>query len=168
MARQIVAELPDRFEIRQALDVADRAADLAQHEVEIVIAVADEILDRVGDVRDDLDGGAEIIAAAFLGQNVLINPAGGDVVGACRRAAGKALVVAEIEVGLGAVVGDEHFAVLVRRHRPGIDVQVRVELAQPHLVAARLQQRAKRRGRETFAQGGNHAAGDEDVPRHGT
>ncbi len=50
MARQIVAELPDRFEIRQALDVADGAADLAQHEVEIVVAVADEILDRVGDV----------------------------------------------------------------------------------------------------------------------
>ena len=41
---------------------------------------------------------------------------------------GEALVVAEVEVGLGAVVGDEHFAVLERRHRAGIDVDVRVEL----------------------------------------
>ena len=86
MARQIVAQLADRLEERQALDVADGAADLAQHEIEAVIAVADEILDGVGDVRDDLDGGAEIIAAPLLGQDVLIDAAGGDVVLAGRRA----------------------------------------------------------------------------------
>jgi len=27
--------------------------------------------------------------------------------------------MAEIEIGLGAVVGDEDLAVLIRRHRPG-------------------------------------------------
>src|SRR5476651_68990 len=80
VARQIVAQLPDRLEERQALDVADSAADLAQHEVEAVIAVADEILDGVGDVRDDLDGGAEIVAAPLLGEDVLVDAAGGDVV----------------------------------------------------------------------------------------
>jgi hypothetical protein len=32
---------------------------------------------------------------------------------------GVALVVAEVEVGLRAVLGDEHLAVLVRRHRAG-------------------------------------------------
>ena len=84
-----------------------------------------------------------------------------------RRTAGEALVVAEVEVGLGAVVGDEHLAVLVGRHRARIDVEIGVELAQPDLVAARLQQRAERRRRETLAEGGDHAAGDEDVPRHG-
>ena len=81
--------------------------------------------------------------------------------------AGEALVVAEVEIGLGAVVGDEDLAVLVGRHRPRIDVEIGVELAQPDLVAARLQQRAERRGCETLAEGGDHAAGDEDVPRHG-
>ena len=82
VARQLVAELADRLEERQALDVADRAADLAQHEVEAVVAVADEVLDRVGDVRDHLDGGAEIVAAPLLVDDVLIDPAGGDVVAA--------------------------------------------------------------------------------------
>ncbi len=80
VARQLVAELADRFEERQALDVADRAADLHQHEVVAVVAVADEILDGVGDVRDDLDGGAEIVAAPLLGEDVLVDAAGGDVV----------------------------------------------------------------------------------------
>src|SRR5580704_13705460 len=42
-ARQVVAELADGLEVRQALDVADSAADLAQYEIEALIAVADEI-----------------------------------------------------------------------------------------------------------------------------
>ena len=65
-ARQVVAELADRLEERHRLDVADRAADLAEHEVVVVIAVDDEILDLVGDVRNDLDGRAEIVAAPLL------------------------------------------------------------------------------------------------------
>ena len=69
-----------------------------------------------------------------------------------RRAAGEALVMAEIEIGLGAVVGDEHLAVLIGRHRARIDVEIGVELAQPDRVAARLQQRAERRRSETLAE----------------
>ena len=40
----------------------------------------------------------------------------------------EALVVAQVEVGLRAVVGDEDLAVLVGRHRAGIDVEVGVQL----------------------------------------
>ena len=116
-ARQVVAELADRLEERQALDVADRAADLAQHEIDILVAVEDELLDGVGDVRDHLHRAAEIVAAPLLGDDVLVDAAGGDVVHLRRRPAGEALVVAEVEVGLGAVVGDEDLAVLVRAHR---------------------------------------------------
>ena len=73
---------------------------------------------------------------------------GGDVVGLGGRDAGEALVMAEIEVGLGAVVGDEDLAVLVGAHRPRIDVEIGVELAQADLVAARLQKRSEgRRGK---------------------
>ena len=38
IARQIVLDLADRLEERQALDIADRAADLDQHEIIVVIA----------------------------------------------------------------------------------------------------------------------------------
>ena len=127
----------------------------------------DEFLDRVGDVRDDLHGGAEIFAAALAPDHGRIDAAGGDAVAAPRGDAGEALVMAEIEIGLGAVVGDVDLAVLIGAHRPRIDVEVGVELAQPHLEAARLQQRAERRRRKTFAERGDHAAGDEDEPRHG-
>jgi len=53
-------------------------------------------------VRDHLDGGAEIVAAPLLGEDVLVDAAGGDVVLAGRRTAGEALVMAEVEIGLGA------------------------------------------------------------------
>src|SRR6478735_4052793 len=168
IARQLVLELADRLEERQALDVADGAADLDQHEVVIVIAREHELLDGVGDMRNHLDGGAEIVAAAFLGDDVLVDAPGGDVVGLGGRAPREALVMAEIEIGLGAVVGHEHFAVLIRRHRSGIEVEIRIEFAETDLVPASLQQGTECRRSQTLSERRNHAAGDEYVPRHGT
>ena len=74
-ARQIVAELADRLEERQALDVADRAADLDSTKSKPSLPREHELLDGVGDVRDDLDGGAEIVAAPLLGDDVEIDAA---------------------------------------------------------------------------------------------
>ena len=167
-ARQIVAELADRLEERQALDVADRAADLDQHEVDPLVALEDELLDGVGDVRDHLHRRAEEVAAPLLGDQLLVDAPGGDVVLPVGVAAGEALVMAEVEVGLGAVVGDEHLAVLGRAHRARVDVEIGVELAQADRIAARLQERPQSRRRQTLAERGNHAAGDENIPRHGT
>ena len=81
-------------------------------------------LDFVGDVRNDLDGLAEIIAAALLGQNGFVDAAGGPVVVAGKLGVGKTFVMAEVEIGFGAVFGDEDFSMLKRAHRAGIDVQV--------------------------------------------
>ena len=78
---EFLAELADRFEERQAFDVADRAADFAQHEIRVAVIGENELLDRVGDVRDHLHGRAEIIAAPLLGDDLLIDAPGGDVVG---------------------------------------------------------------------------------------
>jgi hypothetical protein len=89
-------------------------------------------------VRNDLDGRAEIIAPALLGDDLLINAPCGDVVGLARRTPGEPLIVTEIEVGLSAVVGNKHLAVLIGAHGPGIDIEIGVELAQPHAEPARL------------------------------
>ena len=47
----------------------------------------------------------------------VVDLAGGEVVLLAHARRQEALVVAEVEVGLGAVVGDEHLAVLERAHR---------------------------------------------------
>ena len=75
-------ELADRLEERQALDVADRAADLAQDDVGALGVVLDEFLDRVGDVRDHLHGAAEIVAVPLAGQHRPVDAPGRD---ACPR-----------------------------------------------------------------------------------
>ena len=144
VARQFVLQLPNCFEEGQAFDVADRSADLDEDEIEFLIAFGNEFFDGVSDVRNDLDRGAEIVAAPLLGDDVEIEAAGRDVVVTRRRASGKALVVAEVEICLRPIVGDEHLAMLVRAHRSRIDVEIRIELAQPDPVASRLQERAKR------------------------
>ncbi len=75
--------------------------------------------------------------------------------------------MAEIEIRLRAVIGDEDFAMLIGAHGPRIDIQIGVEFSQPDGIAARLQKRAECRRCQAFAKGGDHAAGDEDVPLHG-
>jgi hypothetical protein len=48
------------------------------------------------------------------------------------------------------------------RHRPGIDVEIGIQLSETDFVTARLKQRAESGGRKTFSEGRDHAAGDED------
>ena len=165
-APDVDGELADRLEERQRLDVADGAADLGDHEVDVAGLgdQRDPLLDLVGDVRHDLHGAAEVVAAALAADDGVVDAAGGDVGGAARVGVGEALVVAEVEVGLGAVLGDEHLAVLVGRHRAGVDVDVRVELLQPDGQAARDQQPSERGRRDALAERGDDAAGDEDEP----
>ena len=164
---QLISQLANGFHEGQALDIADRAADLAQNEIMIVLTGKREGLDLVGDVRNHLNGRTEIIATAFLGDNVLINASGGDVVALMRRNTSEALVVAQIEIGLGPVIGHIDLTMLIGRHRPRIDVEIGVEFPDTDLVATRLKEGSKRCCHETFAKRGDHAAGDKDIPRHG-
>src|SRR4029453_10368643 len=75
----------------------------------------------------------------------------------------EALVVADVEIGLGAVLGDEPLAVLEGAHRAGIDVQVRVELLRLDAEAALLQQAPERGRDDPLPERGDDAARDEDV-----
>ena len=165
VAAELRAQLADGLEERQALDVADRAADLDEHDVDVARGrdAQDAALDLVGDVRDHLDGRAEVLALALAADDGVVDAAGGRVRGARRVLVDEALVVAEVEVGLGAVLGHEDLAVLVRRHRARVDVHVRIELLHADLEAARLEQRAQRGGGDALAERGDDAARDEDV-----
>ena len=60
--------------------------------------------------------------------------------------------MAEVEIGLGAVVGDVDLAMLIGRHRARIDIQIGIELADPHLIAARLKEGSERRRHQALAK----------------
>src|SRR5579871_5686619 len=99
-------------------------------------------LDLVGHMRNDLHGLALVGALAFLLDDGFVDSAGGVVAIAGQGGVGEAFVMAQIEVGLGAIVEDVDFAVLVRVHRAGIDVDIGVELLHAHAQAAMLEQHA--------------------------
>ena len=146
LGADLAPELADRLEEGLGLDVADGAADLGDHDVRVggLGDRADPRLDLVRDVRDHLHGRPEVLALALLAKHAVPHAAGGVVRGAREVLVDEALVVADVEIGLGAVLRDEHLAVLERAHRPRIDVDVRVELLHLHLQPARLEQPAER------------------------
>ena len=80
-----------------------------------------------------------------MGVKARVGVAGGCVVGLGGGTAGEALEMTRVGIGFGTIVGYEHFPVLVRRHRPGVEIEIGIELAKPNPVATCLQQGAERR-----------------------
>jgi len=175
--------------IYQSVLAAERRGDYLGKTVQVIPHITDEIkrrvhqvatddvdvvgghlmhtpLDLVGDVRDDLDGLAEIVAATLGREHRLIDRPGRGIGRPRQILVDEALVVAEVEVGLAAVVGDEHLAVLVRIHRAGVDIDVRVELLERHPKPSQLEESTQRTGREALAEGAGHPTCHEDVLRH--
>ena len=153
------------FEERQSFDVANRAADFDDDNVRAALLAdfANAVLDLVGYVGNDLDGFAEIIAAALLFDDAGVDLAAGEVVEAGEFGVREPLVMPEIEIGFRAVVGHVHLAVLEGVHGAGVNVQVRVEFGEGDLEAAVFQERAERGRRKAFAERTDNAAGDKDV-----
>ena len=167
-APHLAGDLTDRLEERLALDVARRPADLGNDDVGArrFSDLIDKGLDLVRDVRDDLHRLTEILARALLGEHVPIHFARGEVGELVEILVDEPLVVTEVEVGLRAVFGDEHLAVLIRAHGTGIDVDIGIELLRRDLISAHFQKPPQRCRRDALAESRNNAARDEDVFCH--
>ena len=167
---QVGAHLAGGLQEGLGLDVAHRAADLGDDDVGRAAPGAGgglsphDALDLVGDVRNDLDGVPEVLPAPLLGNDGGVDLPGGGVGGAGEVNVQEALVVADVQIGLGAVLGDEDLPVLERVHGAGVDVDVGVELLHDHVQAPGPQQPAQAGGRQPLSQRGDDAPGDEDVP----
>ncbi len=139
IAPEFDPHLANRLEKRQRFDVADVLADLHHANIGIARAHADPVLDFVGDVRNHLHRRAEIVAAPLLGDDPLVNASRREIADALVVDAHAALVMTQIQVGLGAVGGNEDLAVLEWAHGAGIHVDVGIQLHHADLEAARLE-----------------------------
>ena len=139
VAALLVADLADGFQKRQRFDIAHRAADFDDDHIHIDRQLAHCGLDFVRDVRDHLHGFAQIIAAALARDDLFVDAAGGDVVGLREAGVREAFVVAQVEIGFGAVIRDEDLAVLEGAERAGIDIEVGVEFLAGDAQAAAFQ-----------------------------
>ena len=150
------------------LDVANGATQLGDDHVgaSLLLDATELVLDGIGDMRNHLNGAAQEVAAALAGDQALIDSARGEVGIAGKVLVDEALVMAKVEIGLVAILGNKDLAVLERAHGTGVDVEVRVGLLHRHFIAARLEKTAQRRRRDTFAKRRNNAASHEDMLGH--
>ena len=168
VAAEVVAHLTGSLEERLRLDVADRAADLGDDDVDVVVRLrAHAGLDLVGDVRDDLHGVPEVLAATLLRDDLRVDLAGRHVRRTDEVDVEEPLVVPDVEVRLGTVLGDEDLAVLERVHGARVHVEVRVELLHRDPQATGAKESAEAARRQTLTEGGGDTPGDEDVPGRG-
>jgi len=165
---EFVAQLAHRLDERLALDVADGAADFGDHDMRSRLAGSAQhaLLDGVGYMWDDLHRAAEEVAASFTRDERLVNRALREIRFAREALVDETLVMAQVEVAFVPVVGNEDLAMLKRRHRAGIDIQVWVHLLHSHPVSARFQQMPERCGGDALAERRDDAACHEDVFSH--
>src|SRR5689334_20005186 len=163
LAAEFLAHLADSLDERQRLDIPDGAANLDDGDVNVLGHLLHGRLNLVRHVGNDLDGLAQVVAASLLGNDLLVNAAGGPVVVAGELGVGETLVVAEVEVGFGAVVSHEDFAVLEGRHGPGVHVQIGIHLLHVDFQTAALEQAADGSRSQALAQGRHHTTSHKDV-----
>ena len=117
-------------------------------------------------MRDDLNGRAQIVAAALLAQHFLVHSAGSEVIGTTHGRGNKPFVMPQIQIGLSAIMGDKYFAMLERTHGARIDVDIGIELEHRDFQAPRLKNGGQGSRGDAFAQRRNNTTRDEDVARH--
>ena len=141
----IAAELADGLEERDDLDVAHGAAHLDDDHVDVLTGqTVDARFDLVGDMRDDLHGLSLVVTPPLLCDDLLVDGPGGGVRALMKVLVDETLVMAQIQVGLAAVLGDEHLTVFEGVHGARIDVQIRVQLHHGHAIAPAFQQPTQR------------------------
>jgi len=137
---EIGPQLPDGLEKGLSFDVADGSADFDDGHVQIIACnTQNRRLDLIGYVGDDLHGSPEIIAPTLLGDDRMVDPARGEIVGLAKMLIEEPFVMTEIEIGLRPVVGHIDLAVLEGVHGSGIDIDVRIEFQDGHVEAPGLE-----------------------------
>ncbi len=139
VAPKFDAHLANGLEKRQRFDVADGTPDFHHAHVRISRPHADAVFDFIGDMRNDLHRRAQIIAAPLFRNHAFVNSPRRKIAVAPGGGAHKALIMAKIQVGLGAVSGDEYLAMLKWTHGSRIDIDVGIQLDHADLEAAGLE-----------------------------
>ena len=134
----LARHLTDGFDKGLAFDVARRPADFDDDDVRArqLPFLVNRGLDFVGNMRNNLHRLSEVLARALLVEHRPIHLARGEVGELIQIFVDKPLVVSQIEVCFRAVLGNEHLAVLIRAHRAGVDIDVRIELLRRDFIAA--------------------------------
>ena len=160
--------LPDSLQKGLGLDIADGAADFGDYHIGVRLLAypVDEFLDFIGDMGNDLNGGAKVFPPALLVQHIPVDLSRGQVGKLVQILVDEPLVVTQIQIRFRAVLGDIHLAVLIGAHGAGVHIDIGVQLLGCHLQSPGLHQSAQGSCRDALAQTGNHTAGYKNIFCH--
>ena len=164
----LLLELARRLDKGLRFDVTDGTADLRDYDIGVRLLrdAVQALFNGIGNVRNNLYGTTQEVAAAFAGNEALVNGTLREV-GFTREAfIDKTLVMTQVKVALVAVVGNEHLTMLERAHGARIHVQVGIHLLHGYFVSTGFEQMTQRCRRNPLAQGRNNAASHKDMLCH--
>ena len=147
------SDLPYGFKERLAFNVSNCASDLTDEDVRIIVPYCgiDEFLDLIGDVGNDLNRLAQIFSPAFLIQDIPVYSARGEIGISVQIFVDESFIVTEIQIGFSTVFGNEHFAMLVRRHGSRVNIDVGIKFLRGDFKASGFQKTAKGSGSNALA-----------------
>ena len=172
-ASEVVAHLTGCLEEGLRFDVTNRAANFGDDDVGAIAVLVGlrlaphHILNLVSNMRNNLNGIAQILAAAFLSDNRGVHLACRRICSARQVHIQEAFVVADIEIGFRAILRHENLAVLEGIHRAGIDIDVGIELLHDHMQSPGAKQPTQAGGGQALAQRGHNATRDKNMLGHG-
>ena len=137
VAADLMLELSDGLQERLALDVAHRAAHLDNGDPGIFISeiAVEAALDLIRDVGDHLYRAAAVIAAALFLQNGPVDLTRSHVGVLAQIFVDETFIMTQVQIGLRAVLRDEHLAVLDGIHCAGIDIDIGVKFLHRDFIA---------------------------------
>mmetsp|Transcript_8239 Transcript_8239/g.24329 ORF Transcript_8239/g.24329 Transcript_8239/m.24329 type:complete len:351 (+) Transcript_8239:1761-2813(+) len=123
--------------------------------------VQDPLLDRVADVRHHLDGLSEVLADSLPLDDLLVDLSRRQIGRPGERNTQKALVIAQIQIALSAVVQDIDLSVLSRAHGTGVDVEVGIDFECRDAESHPAKEHAQRRSGDALSDSGHDTARDD-------
>jgi hypothetical protein len=75
-------------------------------------------------MRDDLNGATQIIASSLFGNDFRIDLTSSDIGSFGQVLTSEAFIVTQVQIGLGSIVRDENFPVLIGIHGPRVNIEV--------------------------------------------
>ena len=137
-----------------ALNVTDSSANFNDGNVRIIGSKIpiETALDFIGDMRNNLYSPSAIVTAAFLLKNRPVNLTSCYIGVFIQALVDEALIMSQIKVGLGTVIGNKNLSVLYRVHSTGVDIDVRIEFLHGYFVSTRFQKTSQGCGGNSFAK----------------
>ncbi len=160
--------MTDSLHVGQGFDVSNCPTNFGDDDIVGIVLTQGENsgFDFVGDVRNDLDGFAQVIPPSFFVDDRAVNATGGDVVGLCCTNTQEAFVMTQVQVRFGPVFCNITLTMLVGVERSGIYVNVGIQFLDGHPESPGLEQFGEGCGQDTLAQRRGYTARNEYIFGH--